>query len=295
MSMSVSMLRGVSPPAIVFAVLLVCLVQPCGAANLLQNPGFELGAPLAQGYGPWSTVNNGWTYEFPDTNTGNHSGVDRESNAGLYWGVPPTFNSGSEALRTYQMQGVALVEAYQILAVQPSAAYQASVYVRTVGSFGSTSGDFAGLIVQQLDSNGLEILGATQQVGLTDASTEDYRQLSVTVNTVSNAAYVVYRLRTIIRTTAGTGHVTYDDCAFDGPVVTCNLTGTITSRGLPVEGVDVSVADNSTTTGPAGTYSLDAPIIGDPASQLTATKTGYWNSAVNVTLVSGPLVRDVEI
>lgn len=263
-------------------------------SNLLVNPSFEAGVPLRYDPSPipFSWVHANWTYDFLTTNCG------VEDEATCAWGVQPSYqyHDGVHACRTFgwTLQTPNQINVSQTIRVIPNEEYTAVAWVRAVGAFGTSGQDHADLIVQQLDSAGVVISGTESRIGVTDSSTEPYRRLMMTVNTHPDAYFARYILETVTDKFYSTGHVTWDDCSFEGPEVNCSLQGVVRSSGLPVQGAVVSVVGGSSTvTGSDGSYAMITAIATEPAT-IVVSKPGYWDTTKPVALQAA-VVNTVDL
>ena len=110
---------------------------------ILDRPNYEL-----------VQTQSGWHLRFLGKNQGivwSESAFRAHPQSGL-----PRPNDGNDALRTHAMDKNAHTQAYQEVAVLPSTAYRASVWVQPVDvrgkGFGKSPGDSAGFCIEELDA-----------------------------------------------------------------------------------------------------------------------------------------------
>jgi hypothetical protein len=189
----------------------VCVTRAAQPENLLANPGFEEGAPADLGASGKTGFASGWSYEFVGPG---QSYIWRESEYVIHpdWGLPEP-HCGVQAVRTHtDMDGHTRI--FQDVAVRPNTSYTASVWVRAVDlrgkGFGKTQGDSAGLVIEQIGSNG-KVIGSEPRVEITQAG--PYTRLETSFVSKPDAAKVRFVLDTAIACPYTEGHVTYDDAA----------------------------------------------------------------------------------
>ncbi|MCL5103413.1 MAG: hypothetical protein M1133_04785 [Armatimonadetes bacterium] len=197
-------------------VLVALIAAPCtcSGANLLTNPGWE--TSLVNVQPPWISpyVNGGWTYIKTD-GSGNY--FWRESECTGY-STGPLYHEGSQALRVESNWPSATAmqwQAYQDVGITGGQSFTASAWVVTVDDvngtgwgFGSTSDDWAGVVVEELNSSDAVI--ATHQAGFTNA-VPTYREATVTFETLAAAVKLRFKVSALMHGNYTQGHVSFDD------------------------------------------------------------------------------------
>ncbi len=186
------------------------LPKPTDDGNLLVNGGFEEGGPMAAGRMGAEVRGGGWTARLVSPTQSYvwvESGFDIHPECGL-----PEPRTGKEALRTHtDLDGHILV--FQEARVEPSARYRASVWAQAADlagqGFGGAPGDSAGLIVQELDGQGVVIV---EHRGVRLSEPGPYAELAREFVTGPLTTRVRFLLQTVIGCRYDQGHVTYDDC-----------------------------------------------------------------------------------
>jgi len=178
----------------------------------LVNPSFETFLSGITGGAGVRTFSYGWHREILGPG---YSYIWPESD---YSGRPewggPEYHDGVQAIRTHANEN-GHVRLRQDVKAEPGKTYEASVWVRAADmrgkGFGTSSGDSAGLILQELDADG-SVLAEHPKLAVTDAG--PYRQLKKTVTVSARTGAVRFILDTVIGSHYSEGHVTYDDCGF---------------------------------------------------------------------------------
>jgi len=247
--------------------------------NLLVNPGFEDGVTAGSGHTGTQSTEQGWSYRFSgpsDSTVRAESSLASEPSMG-----PPEYAVGAEAVRIGS-SGSAHSEVYQDAAVRPDADYLAGVWVRARDldgqGFGRSQGDSAGIIVRELDSSGNLVAEYPKQSVSVAGS---YVFVATRLHTTALTATVRFVLDTVVGCTSEHGSVTYDGCLLDGPMPTCRVEGTVTSRSLPMSGATVTLGSRSVVTGVDGKYAFDNETRSWQPSTISASKAGYYVATVH--------------
>ena len=296
-----------------FVIALLLIVLLCSAsigANILNNPGFEpypsTGGCLMPGPGSVLYGQNGWDYTFVDN--GGFPIADTELGSANYRGQKPTIHGGSDAVRfyNYDWDSPAKVIGSQDVLVVPDAQYTASIWVATVGKFGSAAGgsdsDVAGLSIDFLDNTGAVIESDIAKVTVSDVN-PDYRQITVTFAAHSTEYGPISRVRFNFYTQVTAdldplsiddgfdAYVVFDDAELDGPAVMTSVNGTVTNAytGDPISDAIVKCNDETTTTDAAGTYALNVRL--GSVIPINVEKVGYCTDSrtVNTSISSNPV------
>ncbi len=269
--------------ALICAVLVSGVGQPAMAVNVLTNPGFEEGVTNYGGSGVGG--GNGWSYVMVYG--------DGAIRAETYYAgnqFPPTFHSGSQAIRyrtSYDGPPNSESYIYQEAGVAPNSQYTASVWVRAWSGgagFGVGDDDKAGIIIQELGADG-SYIGDVSATYITEANSA-YEQITAPAFTTGpNTHKIRFILHSSIAANYEKGAVSYDDCVLDGPPVPATLSGAVTSGGAGVVGATVECQGKTATTGAGGAYTISGLIAG--AATVNVSATGYWPESKPVTLAAG--------
>jgi len=195
----------------------LCFATGALADNLLVNGGFEDGtAYINQSAGLTATV-AGWTYATDPNWSGFWNGAETE------WGGGATLRTGARSLRVFHYgstlgypDGWRTSDAWQVVRVAPSQDYTASAWVFIYLAPGEEIGQQfrAGLRIEELDSQGATI--ASRQSRFNSASTQ-WRQVKISFRTTSETTHVRFVLTNHWLLHESLNHITYDDCALEGP------------------------------------------------------------------------------
>ncbi len=276
--------------------VLMCLPTASSAVNFLVNPGFESGCMTVSATNVQTASGYGWTFQCI-------SGDD-VVRPETFFTPPSTYPYGPTQIGfgTQSMRNHTRTAAggswyiYQDVPVQAQVQYTASAWVRARNNgtgFGTHAGDIAGIWITELTSSMTENYDHGLVASITQANTV-YQQISATFTTQPGTAYIRYSLYMNIGCNYNQGSFSWDDCALDGPAPPCDLSGVVSSDGVPIQGATVQVGTQTTTTGPDGSYSF----TGLPAMQsvtISAFADGYYKQNKTRILPSGSFSVDFQL
>lgn len=230
-----------------------------GSSNLLQNPGFEddvNGDGVPDFWSPWPTPPpSGVTFAWDNT----------------------TYYSGAHSVRVESTSSSSIGMWRQVVTVIAGAVYNLSGYV---GFEGITPPSRCNLQLVFRNTSGavIEMVDFPSHDGTRELAYDFPRELKVRAPTSAVTAEVNLILR-------GLGKAWFDDIFF-GLAFTGNISGTVTSNGVPLEGARVFIwgdpwgATYEATTDETGTYTLTDVPVASPRYLLLASKEGYKTKPV---------------
>ncbi len=186
---------------------------PLPTNNLLANGDFEQGFASARSmeHGA-SGVRGPWSFRY---SPGVACYIYPES---IYDWRPKRIFRGKEAV-SHVTDGNGELRLWQEVVVDPNTELTASAWVQGLDvqgggkGFGAAPGDFAGLVIEELDAQG-RVVRQHEKVGIRKA-TPDFQRIATTFTTGPNTAKIRFTLLSTIGCIWQQGAAIYDDCALE--------------------------------------------------------------------------------